>query len=206
MLVGAHAPAVSLSNPPSTSHTRRLIEPCTLSVSTTKHHHPLPPFMHTPCTHHAHPAQHAPTATTHAHAMHQPCTHHAHHAPTATIHAEPTTSGAAAPHKPQQPGKRVPVWADPADAEVSVNLASKARLRKLRASHGQQEIDGECSSHQDLQTCFLGSRTLLCLLMLLLRGSLLRSIISAPDEQQLRGSRRKQGMGGGGDFVAFAMS
>eukprot|EP00967_Tisochrysis_lutea_P053830 scaffold67108_cov16-Tisochrysis_lutea.AAC.1 len=60
--------------------------------------------------------------------------------------AVPTTSGAHAhpqPPKPQ-PGRRAPVWADPADAEVAVNLASKARLRKLRASHDQQEVDGEC--------------------------------------------------------------
>jgi len=37
----------------------------------------------------------------------------------------------------------MPVWSDPADAEITVNLASKARLRKLRVSHSQQEVDGE---------------------------------------------------------------
>jgi U3 small nucleolar RNA-associated protein 18 len=36
-----------------------------------------------------------------------------------------------------------PVWEDPADAQISVSLASKARLRRLRASEQQDVVDGE---------------------------------------------------------------
>jgi U3 small nucleolar RNA-associated protein 18 len=34
------------------------------------------------------------------------------------------------------------VWEDPADAEIRVNLASKARLRKLRTGHQQSSVGG----------------------------------------------------------------
>ena len=37
---------------------------------------------------------------------------------------------------------RHPVWSDPADAQVKVNVASQSRLRKLRQTEDQKVING----------------------------------------------------------------
>jgi hypothetical protein len=46
----------------------------------------------------------------------------------------------------RRPGRRQAVWEDPADAQMSVSLASSSRLRKLRATHTQDTVDGERSA------------------------------------------------------------
>ncbi|KIY91576.1 hypothetical protein MNEG_16388, partial [Monoraphidium neglectum] len=50
-------------------------------------------------------------------------------------------AGAAGPG-PGSARPRVPVWADPSDREVRVDISARARLRKLRADKGQGEVSG----------------------------------------------------------------
>eukprot|EP00878_Enallax_costatus_P004426 GHUV01004666.1.p1 GENE.GHUV01004666.1~~GHUV01004666.1.p1 ORF type:complete len:513 (+),score=175.81 GHUV01004666.1:273-1811(+) len=55
---------------------------------------------------------------------------------------------------------RAPVWEDPADADITVQVASAPRLRKLRQSKGQTDMTGaEYEAALRRQHCVLHSRT-----------------------------------------------
>lgn len=55
---------------------------------------------------------------------------------------------------------RAPVWDDPADADITVQVAAAPRLRKLRQSKGQTDMTGvEYEAALRRQHCVLHSRT-----------------------------------------------
>lgn len=55
---------------------------------------------------------------------------------------------------------RAPVWEDPADADISIQVAAAPRLRKLRQAKGQTEMTGsEYEAALRRQHCALHSRT-----------------------------------------------
>lgn len=56
--------------------------------------------------------------------------------------------------------RRAPAWSDPADRDLSINVASVSRLRKLRQSKGQTSLSGaEYEAALRKQHCVLHPRT-----------------------------------------------
>eukprot|EP00775_Hariotina_reticulata_P010513 gene10513-10672_t len=56
--------------------------------------------------------------------------------------------------------RRAPAWCDSADRDLSINVASVSRLRKLRQSKGQTSLSGaECEAALRKQHCVLHPRT-----------------------------------------------